>query len=218
MFSITKQISKISPDLFLQDNISRFDIFSLNYSLVFQDLEHKIKFFQSIAFYFAIDNYVENCKNHLTISDSILESNPDTDDFIIVNSHKNLRKISLMECKPGGDTINYQKCKFIQPILDCQNSSLESILNYLEKEISFAYDESILYLEHNNVTIGSNTLFLKDLCDKTSSLFRYYFSPEYLINIPGLVDASIIHNNKYMQNTIPKNESNLKGNTRVLKF
>ena len=218
MFSIKKQISKISPDLFLQDNISRFDIFSLNYSLVFQDPEHKINFFQSIAFYFAIDNYVENNKNYITVSDSILDSNPDTGDFIIVNSHKNLRKISSMECKPGGDTISYQKCKFIQPALDCNTSSLESILSYLEKEISFAYDESSLYLEQHNVKTDSNTLFLKDLCNKTSSLFRYYFSPEYLIDIPGLVEASIIHSNKYMQNTIPTNDNNIKGNNRVLKF
>jgi hypothetical protein len=197
MFSLQKQISKFSPKIFIKNDLSQYDIFSLNYSLVFHDLDSNIDFFKSIAFYFCLDKY----NKKIYASENIIEKNEDTKDLIVVHSDNQLKKISSFNYQVYGESIKYKPFKFLQQPLDYQSSKLEDILNYLQKEISCGYDETIRFLEKNNVSFDENS-FIKPLCDRTIKLFEKEFSIKKLNEIHGFFEADIIHNGKYMQSLI----------------
>ena len=209
MFSFKKQISKI-PEHFFEFNESKLEIYSINYTLQFEEKKSNIAFFNSIAFYILLDNN----ENRINVSFEIIQSNEETQEYIsLKNNDKNLKNItSIVTSQNDPEIIKYKKTKIIQSNLDYSVSTVQEILDYMEKEVYYAEDETRMFLEKNNITTEDSNYMLKILFVKLKDFFKKNFSVEkikesqYNFNM-----AEIIHNQIIMNNTIPVKD-NLKKN------
>ena len=202
MFSFKKQIYQPNANatLLQANDVDEYDLYSINYTLKFENKEAKLSFQHSIAFYMCLDKV----DNIISVTQDFIGTNHDTDNYIILNSQNNLKNITKLNTSSDSrEVIRYKPCKTIQPLIDFSTVDIQTILSYIEKEIEYGYDEASLFFVSHNISTNDAQEDINKTFAEIKSFFKIHFNLDKLRENTTFQFAEILHNNQFLQNVIP---------------